>query len=63
MQHRVKFTFTAEEDFTTFIDFLGRSGFPIHDVIHDALLVECNIAKHFISITLRLFKPAIVYLD
>jgi hypothetical protein len=63
MQHRVIFTFTTEEDFSTFIHFLKSSGFPIHEVINESLVVECNIATHFISITLRLFKPAIVYLD
>jgi hypothetical protein len=62
MQHRVLFTFTTEEDFSTFINFLRTSGFPIHAVVNEALIVECNIATHFISITLRLFKPVIVYL-
>ncbi len=63
MEHRVIFTFTCEEDFSTFIRFLKRSGFPIFEVKNESLIVECTIASHFITITLRLFKPAIIYLD
>jgi hypothetical protein len=63
MQHRVIFTFNTEEDFNTFISFLRRSGFPIHDVSKESLEIECNLAANFISITRQLFKPVIIYLD
>jgi hypothetical protein len=63
MHHHVRFTFSQQDNFISFIGFLKKSGFKILALDENCLKVECRLARHFIRITLKLYKPDISYLN